>query len=445
MARLFGTDGVRGIVNKELTCELALKLGRAGAQVLATGTHKPRILIGRDTRVSGQMLAATLAAGIVSTGAEAVDAGVIPTPGVSHLVQKLGFDAGIVISASHNPAAYNGIKFFASSGSKLPDETEDRIEQVMNSSEALPAGVGMGSITAWKEAGVTYARDLGAKCGLNLSGLKVVLDCANGASAALAPELFRSLGAKVTAIHCDPNGTNINDACGSTKPDDLCKAVVREGADLGLAFDGDADRMIACDGQGQICDGDTVMGLLALDMKARGALKHDTLVVTVMSNMGLELAMQKNGIHLVKTAVGDRYVWEAMEKEGYNLGGEQSGHVLISDLSITGDGMQTGLMLCDVVLRSGQPLSELRKAITILPQVLVGAHVRPEEKARYNENEEIAQQIAALETKYSGIGRVLIRPSGTEHLIRVMIEGPDRDEMEQDARALAALMEKKLG
>ena len=446
MARMFGTDGVRGIANTELTCEMAYALGRAGAQVLTRGTHKPRILIGRDTRVSGDMLECALVAGILSTGAVAVTAGVIPTPGIAYLTQKLQMDAGVVISASHNPVAYNGIKFFDQNGRKLPDAVEDAIEAHIKTPQAQCVGgaeVGYREVLTGAEA--MYESFLRNQSRQPLDGLTIAMDCANGASAAIAPQLFSKLGAMVHAIHHTPDGLNINERCGSTHPQDL-QALVREtGADIGLAFDGDADRLIACDDAGELVDGDVVMGLLALSMKQRGELKDDTLVVTVMSNLGLELSLKEHGIRLVKTDVGDRYVLEEMLRGGYNIGGEQSGHVLLTDLSTAGDGMQTAIALCNVLLDAQQPLSVLKKQICIYPQVLVGAHVKPENKHAYQQDAAICDMIAELETAYAGNGRVLIRPSGTEHLIRVMMEGPDQQLMEQQAHALARLMEERLG
>lgn len=446
MARMFGTDGVRGIANTELTCELAYALGRAGAQVLAKGAHKPRILIGRDTRVSGDMLECALVAGILSTGAIAVTAGVIPTPGIAYLTQRLQMDAGVVISASHNPVAYNGIKFFDQNGRKLPDAVEDEIEaHIQAPAEEPVGGAEVGHREELTGAEAMYELFLRNQSRRQLDGMTIAMDCANGASAAIAPQLFSKLGAMVHAIHHTPDGLNINEHCGSTHPQDL-QALVREtGADIGLAFDGDADRLIACDENGELVDGDVVMGLLALSMQKRGELKDDTLVVTTMSNLGLELSLKEHGIRLVKTDVGDRYVLEEMLRGGYNIGGEQSGHVLLTDLSTAGDGMQTAIALCNVLLEAQQPMSKLKQQIRIYPQVLAGAHVKPENKQAYLEDEAISAMIDELQALYEGKGRVLVRPSGTEHLIRVMIEGPDQQQMEQQAQALAQLMEERLG
>ncbi len=445
MARMFGTDGVRGIANTELTCKMAYELGQAAAIVLTKGAHKPKLLIGRDTRISGDMLECALVAGICSVGATAVTVGVLPTPGIAYLTRKLGMDAGVVISASHNPVAYNGIKFFDGQGWKLPDALEDEIEALIDKGiQTLPGGAEVG-MRQWLPDGAAQYRDfLYKQVNGSFAGMKIVLDCANGASSAIAPELFASLGADVIALHHHPDGHNINDACGSTHPQSMQEKVRQTGADIGLAFDGDADRLLVCDETGTMLDGDVIMGLCALDMKTRGQLKKDTLVVTVMSNIGLERSLREQGISLVKTDVGDRYVVEAMRKGGYNIGGEQSGHVLMTDLSTTGDGMQSALAFVQVVRRDGRKLSEQRRKIRIYPQVLVNAHVHAAHKNNYAAHPAIAAKMAELERAYADNGRVLIRPSGTEHLIRVMIEGPDEQQMYAHARELADLMEQYL-
>ena len=445
MVRICGTDGVRGIANSELSCDLAFKLGRAGAMVLAKNNSRPKILIGRDTRISGDMLESALVAGLCSMGADVVCAGVIPTPGVSYLVQKLQMDAGVVISASHNPVQYNGIKFFDASGMKLPDELEDEIQLAMDAQvEYIPTGADVGTCT--RDAGLidVYREFLAANAGRSLSGMTIALDCANGASSPIAKDLFEGLGATVHVIHNTPNGTNINDHCGSTHPEHLVQLVKDTGADIGLSFDGDADRLIACDETGNLMDGDVVMGILAIDLKQKGKLPKDTLTATVMSNLGLTIAMEKNGIRVVKTGVGDRYVMEEMLRSGYTIGGEQSGHVIMLHLSNTGDGMQTGLALIGAILDSGKKASELAAQIEILPQVLVNAHVGPTQKNKYMEDPEIAALIAEIEEEYKDNGRLLVRTSGTEHLIRVMIEGHDQQAMERHAHALADLMETRL-
>ncbi len=441
MGSLFGTDGVRGIANVELTGELAFALGRASALVICRNSAQPRILIGMDTRISGDMLESALIAGILSAGANAVSVGVLPTPGIAYLVRQLQYDAGVVISASHNPVVYNGIKFFDSNGEKLPDALEDEIEALLVN-EGQKRNPNVGRHLRIDGAESMYMDFLFSQVERPLIGMTVVLDCANGASSHIAPALFNRLGVTVHEMHCEPNGLNINEHCGSTHPKSLQKAVVELGADIGLAFDGDADRLIACDEKGELVDGDVIIGLLALSMKEEGKLKKDCVVVTQMSNMGLELSLRPHSIHLVKTAVGDRYVHEAMQEGDYNLGGEQSGHVLLPDRSTTGDGMQTAIAFLGVLQKARMPLSELRKNIRILPQVLTGAKVKADCKQKYVE---IADAVNALQEAYADCGRVLIRPSGTEHLIRIMIEGPDLEKMEQEADELRRLMEQFIG
>ena len=448
MGRLFGTDGVRGMANRELTAQLAFNLGQAGAHVLTLAYHKPRILVGRDTRISGDMLEAALVAGICSVGAEAMTAGVIPTPAVAYLTRNYGADAGVVISASHNSMEYNGIKFFDRQGYKLPDAMEDRIEDIiLRDSEELPLPVGgdVGEIVEVKNAVEDYIAFLKGTIDVDLKGLKVVLDCANGASYEAAPRLFGELGADVTVLYNTPHGTNINDRCGSTHPKMLQAAVVENGADVGLAFDGDADRLIAVDEHGQLVDGDQIMLICALDMKKKGTLVQDTVVTTVMSNMGLDLALTKAGCPYVKTQVGDRYVLEEMRKKGYSLGGEQSGHVIFLDHNTTGDGILTALKLVGVMRHSDKPLSELAAQMEKLPQVLINAKVQNGARESYMEDPEIARAIKQIEKDFHGEGRVLIRPSGTEPLVRVMIEGRDQALIEEKAEALVNFIESRLG
>jgi phosphoglucosamine mutase len=442
MGAFFGTDGVRGIANVELTPELALSLGRAAAQMLCRDVEQPRILIGSDTRISCDMLESALCAGILSAGAVAVCAGVMPTPGIAHLVREMKFDAGVVISASHNPAAYNGIKFFDNSGEKLCDEREGMIEALMASAAAPNPRVGKRMVLNGADA--MYADFLLRQAPQPFTNMKVVVDCANGASAHIAPALFRRLGCTVFALAHNPNGVNINAHCGSTHPEAMQEAVKEHGADIGLAFDGDADRLIACDEHGALMDGDVIIGLLALSMKEKQTLAHDTVVVTQMSNLGLEQTLTQAGINVIKTAVGDRYVFEQMRRGGFNLGGEQSGHVLLTDLSTAGDGMQTAIALLNLILDSGKTLGELRQRVLILPQVLVGARVLSEHKRTYMDVADIARAVEDLEAAYRGHGRVLIRPSGTEHLIRIMIEGPDLERMRREAEELKQLMEQHL-
>lgn len=447
MGRLFGTDGVRGIANEKLSCELAFKLGRAGAYVLTSSVHKARILIGRDTRISGDMLESALVAGICSVGAEAVVAGVIPTSGVAFLTRDYGADAGIVISASHNASEYNGIKFFSADGKKLPDEIEDRIEAIiLDENEAVEdkTGVNVGRRVGALNALTEYKEFLLSTTETNLRGLKIVLDCAHGAASMVGPRAFQELGATVVPYYNTPDGTNINDNCGSTHPQKLTQLVTELGADFGFAFDGDADRLIAVDEHGVIVDGDQIMAICAIDLKKRGLLKQDTLVCTVMSNLGLDIAMEQQGIRTVKTKVGDRYVLEEMLKSGYNFGGEQSGHIIFLDQTPTGDGILSGIQLASVVMRSGKPLSRLAGKISILPQVLVNVRVKDENKNNILEDEQVKARIEELEARFHGKGRVLIRPSGTEPLVRVMIEGQDKQEIERQAVEMARLIESRL-
>ena len=447
MGRLFGTDGVRGIANEKLSCELAFQLGQAGAYVLTSRVHKARILIGRDTRISGNMLEAAMVAGICSVGAEAVVIGVIPTSGVAFLTRDYEADAGVVISASHNSVEYNGIKFFNADGMKLPDEIEERIERIiLDGSEkiTLQTGINVGRKVSAVGAVDEYKEFLTGSMNTNLRGLKIAIDCAHGAASMVAPRAFLELGAEVIPYYNTPDGTNINDHCGSTFPQKLTQLVAETGADMGFAFDGDADRLIAVDEHGVIVDGDQIMAICALDMKQRGVLKNDTLVCTVMSNLGLDIAMKKHGIKTVKTNVGDRYVLEEMIRGGYNLGGEQSGHIIFLDDNTTGDGILTGLHLASIIQRRAEPLSKLSDVVTILPQVLVNARVKEEYKHHILEDTEVKKRIRALEKQFHGKGRVLIRPSGTEPLVRVMIEGKDKREIERQAVEMAALIESRL-
>ena len=448
MARLFGTDGVRGVANTELTGDLAFKLGRAGAYVLTKEKkHAPRILVAMDTRISGDMLESALVAGICSVGAHAVVAGVIPTPAVAYLVRKYRLDAGVMISASHNPVEYNGIKFFNNQGYKLSDELEDEIEEIlMSRSEILPSptGIGLGTREYAEEALDDYLAFLTKTTKEKFSGIKVALDCANGAAYKAAPLAMLDLGAQLCIIHNEPDGTNINDKCGSTHMDDLKAMVVENGADIGFAFDGDADRCLAVDENGNLIDGDKILAICGLDMKQRGELKKDTIVGTVMSNLGLTLMGKENGIDILQTAVGDRYVLERMLADGYNIGGEQSGHVIFLDYNSTGDGVLTAIQLLSVLKRSGKKASELASVMQVLPQVLVNARVNNAKKNDYMEDAVIRKAIEDLEAEFSLDGRVLIRTSGTEPLVRVMIEGKDIEKMDKEARKLASLIEERL-
>ncbi|MGI6175064.1 MAG: phosphoglucosamine mutase [Christensenellales bacterium] len=446
MGRLFGTDGVRGIANADLSNDLAYKLGQAGAYVLTNEVHKAKILIGRDTRISGSMLEASMVAGICSVGAQAILAGVITTPAVALLTKQYDVDAGVMISASHNSVEYNGIKFFSKQGYKLSDEIEEQIESIiLDHPEViqLPQGNLVGNSVIIANAAREYI-DFLLSTGERLDGMKVVLDCANGAASAIAPQVFRSLGATVYAYHNSPDGTNINEKCGSTNPQMLQQLVVELDADVGLAFDGDADRLIAVDELGNLVDGDRIMGICAYYMKERGLLKKNTLVSTVMSNIGLEMDLKANGCEMVKTKVGDRYVLERMLKDGYNLGGEQSGHIIFLDYNATGDGILTGIQLLKIVHASPKPFSSLARKIKIYPQVLVNAQIGHAKGDDYLKDEVIMRHIAELEEKFAAEGRVLIRPSGTEPLVRVMIEGKDKRNIEMEAYKLVKLIEKRL-
>ncbi len=440
MALRFGTDGVRGVANAELTPELALVLGRAAARVLG-GDH---VVIGRDPRRSGPMLEAALAAGFASAGGDVELVGVVPTPAVAYLSDAQRC-VGAVISASHNPFADNGIKLFAPGGRKLPDDVEEAIEAEIERELAgeignRPRGTGVGTIRTQTDAARAYADHL---VGLFetpgvLTGLDIALDCANGATSALAPEVFDRLGARVVVRAAAPDGCNINDQCGATHPDALAHAVEVGGFELGLAFDGDGDRLIAVDHTGAVVDGDHIIAVCALDLHRRGLLRHGTVVVTVMTNLGFRLAMERAGIHVVETAVGDRYVLEALEAGGFTMGGEQSGHVVFTDLATTGDGILTGLVLADVVQRSGRTLAELaEESMTRLPQVLVNVRVAGSAVAAAVS---VASEVAAAEAELGATGRVLVRPSGTEPIVRVMVEAASHDEAERVARDLAAAL-----
>ena len=448
MGKLFGTDGVRGIANTELTGELAYNLGRAGAYVLTKEkAHAPRILVGMDTRISGDMLESALVAGMCSVGAHAVLAGVIPTPAVAYLVRKYKFDAGVVISASHNPMEYNGIKFFNSNGYKLRDELENEIEDILlNNMDGLPQPTGstVGTKSLSEDAIEDYITFLTKSTNVKLNGIKVALDCANGASYKAGPIAILNLGASMCIIHNEPDGTNINANCGSTHIDDLKKFVVENGADIGFAFDGDADRCLAVDEKGNLIDGDKILAICGLNMKKKGILKNDTIVGTVMTNLGLNIMAKENGLNIEQTNVGDRYVLKRMIEKGYNLGGEQSGHIIFLDHNTTGDGILTAIQLLTVLKESGKKASELASVMEQMPQVLVNARVNNAKKNSYMDVAEIKDAIDALSAKFENEGRVLIRTSGTEPLVRVMIEGKDINVMQQEAEKLAKLIEEKL-
>lgn len=449
MGRLFGTDGVRGVANTELDAIRAYQLGRAGAHVLAGETHHtPRILIGKDTRISGDMLEMALVAGICSAGAIAVRAGIVPTPAVAHLVREYRCDAGVVISASHNPAEFNGIKFFNSEGYKLSDALEERIEGIiLDGTEEVPnpTGAKVGLVEEHATAGEDYVRfALGTLSG-DLKGLKVAIDCANGASSVVAPEALKRLGADVHVLHNSPDGVNINRDCGSTHMKSLQRCTVAEKCDIGLAFDGDADRVLAVDENGDAVDGDKMMAIIGLALKQRGRLANNTIVATVMSNLGFDIMAREQGLTILKTKVGDRYVLEKMVEDGHILGGEQSGHIIIRTYNTTGDGLVTALQLLQAMRDSGKKLSELAGVMTVLPQVLKNAKVANTKKYAYMEDPEVADSCKALEAMFHGDGRVLIRPSGTEPLVRVMIEGRDLAFITEKAAELADLIEARLG
>ena len=445
MARLFGTDGVRGVANDELTPMLAMQLGQAGAYVLSNEkAHKPTIMVGCDTRISGDMLANALMAGACSVGANVVYVGVIPTPAIAYLTKKYRVDAGVVISASHNPVEFNGIKFFDGNGFKLPDALEDEIEELIRSGMKdvqFPTGPSVGKIKYRTDAREEYINHAVNAVAVDLTGMKIVVDCAEGASHYTSVETLKELGAEVVAIHNNPDGTNINANCGSTHMEELQARVVYEKANVGLAFDGDADRLLAVDEKGKRVDGDEIMAIVGNHMKEQGKLKDNTIVATVMSNLGFFLMGKEQGIHIEQTKVGDRYVLERMLEIGANLGGEQSGHIIFLDENTTGDGLLSALHLLQVMVDTGKPLSELSKIMTVLPQALVGAKVPNHKKDSYMEYTEIAEAIARVSAKFEGEGRVLIRPSGTEPLVRVMIEGKDQEMIEKEAKSLAELIQ----
>lgn len=446
MGKLFGTDGIRGVANQELTPELAFKVGRVGGYVLTKhqSEGKAKVVVGRDTRVSGIMLESALIAGLLSIGAEVVRLGVISTPGVAYMTKALGAQAGVMISASHNPVEDNGIKFFGGDGYKLLDAMEDEIEQTLAQDvDTLPRPIGadVGTITDYFEGAQKYISYLKSTVSGDFAGLKIVIDCANGAVSALAPRLLADLEADVIPITSNPNGTNINLQCGSTHPENLQKAVVEHEAHLGLAFDGDADRLIAVDEQGNLVDGDHILYICGTALKNKGKLQQDTIVSTVMANYGLNAALQSAGIAMKQTAVGDRYVMEEMRKGNYNLGGEQSGHVIFLDHITTGDGLLTALQLIQAIKEAGLPLSQLASQVTKYPQVLV--NVRVKTKQGWDDNANIKQAIAEGEQALGSSGRILVRPSGTEPLLRVMIEGIDETTIREMAERIAKVIEQE--
>lgn len=446
MGKLFGTDGVRGIANTELTPELAFRLGRAGAGFFGQKKKQPTIVIGRDTRISGVMLEAALIAGICSAGGNVLTLGVVPTPAVAYLTRRLGADAGIVISASHNPAPDNGIKFFSGDGYKLPDGAEDCLEEMVLSPEDImprPTGGEVGTVTHAPEALDMYIDYVTTTTNADFRKLKIVIDSANGAAFEASPRVFRRLGANVVTLNTQPTGVNINVACGSTHPEALQKAVVEHKAHLGIAHDGDADRVIAVDEKGNLVDGDFIMAVCGLQLLQKGRLPDNTLVATVMSNLGLYQAFKKVGGKVVTTQVGDRYVLEAMREKGYPLGGEQSGHIIFLEHNTTGDGIITAVQLASVIKEKGKPLSELAAVMKRLPQVLV--NVRVKDKTGWDQNTAIRESVAGAEKTLGDSGRVLVRPSGTEPLIRVMAEGPDEEELKGLVDHIAKIISDELG
>ncbi|MEZ0480660.1 phosphoglucosamine mutase [Planococcus sp. SSTMD024] len=447
MGKYFGTDGVRGVANSELTPELAFKLGRFGGYVLTKSSkEKPKVLVGRDTRISGEMLENALAAGLLSVGAEVMRLGVISTPGVSYLTRVMSAEAGVMISASHNPVADNGIKFFGSDGFKLSDDQEAEIEALLDAETddlPRPTGGDLGSITEYFEGGQKYIQYLKQTVDEEFDGIHVALDCAHGATSTLATHVFADLDADISSMGASPNGLNINEGVGSTHPEALAKLVVEKGADVGLAFDGDGDRLIAVDEKGTIVDGDQIMYICAKHLKSEGRLKQDTVVSTIMSNMGFYKALEENGMKSVKTAVGDRYVVEEMKKNEYNLGGEQSGHIIFLDYNTTGDGLLSGLQLVNIMKITGKKLSELANEMTIFPQKLV--NIRVTDKHGVTDNAVVAEKIAEVERDMDGDGRVLVRPSGTEPLVRVMVEAPSAEACEEYVERIAAVVREEMG
>jgi phosphoglucosamine mutase len=451
MQRLFGTDGVRGLANGDLTADLALGLAQAAAAVLTQGRSaearraegkRPVAVVARDPRVSGEFISAAVAAGLASSGIDVLDAGVIPTPAAAFLIADIDADFGVMVSASHNPAPDNGIKIFARGGHKLPDIVEDRIEAALTAPKLAPTGAGVGRIRRFADAEDRYVLHLLASLPHRLEGIHVVLDCANGAAAGVSPDVFVDAGAQLTVIGDDPDGININDGVGSTHLDKLAAAVVEHGADLGIAHDGDADRCLAVDRSGNIVDGDQIMAILAVGMAERGALRNRTLVTTVMSNLGLRVAMQEHDIAVVATKVGDRYVLEEMNEHNYSLGGEQSGHVIMREFATTGDGILTGLHLVSELARTGKSLAELASVMTVFPQIMV--NVTDVNHQAVHTDEVLAAAVRDAELELGTSGRVLLRPSGTEPLVRVMVEAADQPTADRLAHELADVVRVRL-
>lgn len=446
MGKYFGTDGVRGVANSELTPELAFKLGRLGGYVLTKDQPRPKVLIGRDTRISGHMLEGALVAGLLSIGAEVMRLGVISTPGVAYLTKVLGAQAGVMISASHNPVADNGIKFFGSDGFKLSDKQEQEIEQLLDMAEdelPRPVGENLGQVNDYFEGGQKYLQFLKQTVDEDFSGIHIALDCAHGATSSLAAHLFADLEADLSTMGASPNGLNINDGVGSTHPEALAAFLKEKEADVGLAFDGDGDRLIAIDENGDIVDGDQIMFICAKYMHANGRLKHNTVVSTVMSNLGFYKGLEANEIKSVQTAVGDRYVVEEMKKNGFNLGGEQSGHIIFLEYNTTGDGLLTGLQLVNIMKMTKKKLSELAAEMEKFPQKLV--NIRVTDKHHVTDNEKVKAIIAEVEAEMNGNGRILVRPSGTEPLVRVMAEAPTEEQCQSYVERIAEVVKEEMG
>lgn len=449
MGRLFGTDGVRGVANSELSCTLAFEIGRAAAAVLTEGCRRrPIFVIGGDTRVSTGMLRSAVCAGLCSVGADVIDLGVIATPAVAFLIGKLKADAGIMITASHNPFEYNGIKIFGGDGQKLPDLLEDRVEAIVLDGAAVPpspTGIGVGRITHAQNAVKAYLDHLRGSVMYSLHGLNIAVDCANGAASSTAYELFTSLGANVKMMHCEPDGINVNENCGSTHMEELAKEVRAGGFDCGIAFDGDADRCLCVDENGDEVDGDKIMAICALDLAERGRLHKNTVVGTIMTNLGFIKFCEKNGLNFIATKVGDRFVLEEMLLGDYSFGGEQSGHIIFRDFATTGDGQLTAIQLLSLMRRRGKKLSELASVITICPQVSKNITVTPEGKLLFYTNKAINAAIEKAKSELGEDGRIVVRPSGTEPFIRVMTEGTDEEKIKITASAVADVIYSEIG
>lgn len=448
MGRLFGTDGARGVANSELTCELAMKIGRAAAMVLTEScAHKPKVLIGMDTRASSHMLAAAIGAGLCSVGADVLIIDVVPTPAVAFLVKEYDYDAGVMISASHNPCEYNGIKIFQGNGYKLPDELENEIEEIILDETKVPPvvlGGDVGKISFSSKAVDDYIFHLAMTADGDFKGMKIALDCANGSASVTARALFTRLGAKCCIINETPNGTNINENCGSTHLEQLQKFVVENKCDIGFAFDGDADRLLVVDENGEVVDGDKIIAVCSKFMKENNKLKNNTAVVTVMSNMGFFKFCEKNDINCVKTKVGDRYVLEEMVKNGFVIGGEQSGHIIFLDHATTGDGQMSAIQVLNVLKSTGKKISELASEMQVYPQVLINVRVSNFGKTRLDKDKEVQLAIREASEELGDTGRVLVRVSGTEPLVRVMLEGEDYNQIKSLAESIAKVIEERL-